>query len=154
MGLVIAPVQGTDTGDAVQDPGMFVLLGEVWPQCSSKSLVTIYLKPLTRTELEYCISSTLFRSTSFPIRYSRTLAARATGRYHTTWMTKVRPWTAEKNVGPLVEPTNLLHSAVTKRGGFFSYVFYKDHLYSSISSYCWKRLICSLLVPNATTSWE
>jgi hypothetical protein len=35
--------------------------------------------------------------------------------------------------------------------GFFLR-FYKDHLYSSISSYCWKLLICSLLVPSATTS--
>jgi hypothetical protein len=52
--------------------------------------------------LRHCMSAALLYVISCTL-ITNSDAACARGSYQTTWMTKVRPWTLQKNVDPLVE---------------------------------------------------
>jgi hypothetical protein len=95
---------------------MSVFFGQVWPQYWSNSPITIYLEPLTWRGLEYCIPSTLFSSTSFPIRSA------CHGLLPCNMNDESPSLNSREECGPAGRATNLLHSAVTKRGFFLRFL--------------------------------
>lgn len=76
----------------------------------------------TSAALLYVISCTLITNSD---------AACARGSYQTTWMTKVRPWTLQKNVDPLVEQQtcSTLCSDETR---FFKTLLWRSSLFKSV----------------------